>query len=235
MKKLAMKKILAISLGGSLLYENGSINANYVREISALLLTESKKTAIALSVGGGAPSREYARAVRELASNEFLADRAAIYATRANATIVLSALGEKAFPKVITDLDDAVIALEQDKIPVCGGMMEGITTDTVALLLAERVGAKKLVNLSKIDAIYSSDPRVDPRAKKLSLLTHKQLVELAARFDQRRATTSFVFDLMACKLAARSNIELHFVNGRDLKQVKKALAGANHAGSIVKN
>jgi len=230
-----MKKILAISLGGSLLYKNGSIDTNYVREICRLLLTESKKTAIALSVGGGAPSREYARAVRELAGNEFLADRAAIYATRANATIVLSALGEKAFPKVITDLDDAAIALEQDKIPVCGGMMEGITTDTVALLLAERVGAKKLINLSKIDAIYSSDPQTDSRAKKLSFLTHKQLVELAAKFDQRHATTNFVFDLMACKLAARSNIELHFINGRDLKQVKNALKGLKHDGTIVKN
>ncbi len=232
---IPMKKKLAISLGGSLLYKNGSIDAHYVREICALLLAESRACAIALSVGGGAPSREYARAVRELTGNEFLADRAAIYATRANATVVLSALGERAFPKVITDFDDAAVALNEGKIPVCGGMIEGITTDTVALLLAERIGAKKLVNLSKVDAIYSGDPRVDARAKKLSLLSHKQLIELAARFDERRATTNFVFDLMACKLAARSNIELHFVDGRDLKQVKNAVEGVKHSGTVVKN
>ena len=230
-----MKKTIIISLGGSLLYKNGLIDAKYVREITALLLAENRKTPLALTVGGGAPAREYARAVRELTGNEFLADRAAIYATRANATVVLSALGEKAFPKVIADFDDAAIALNEGKIPVCGGMMEGITTDTVALLLAERVGAKKLLNLSKVDAIYSSDPHADAKARKLPLLSHKQLVELAAKSDQRKAGTNFVFDLMACKLAARSNIELHFVDGRDLKQVKNAFAGGKHAGTVVRD
>ncbi len=230
-----MKKTITISLGGSLLYKNGLIDAKYVREITALLLVENRKAPLALTVGGGAPAREYARAVRELTGNEFLADRAAIYATRANATVVLSALGEKAFPKVITDFDDAAISLNEGKIPVCAGIMEGITTDTDALLLAERIGAKKLLNLSKVDAIYSSDPRTDPKARKLPLLTHKQLVELAAKSDQRMASTNFVFDLMACKLAARSNIELHFVDGRDFKQVRNALGGAKHAGTVVKD
>lgn len=230
-----MSNSVVVSLGGSLLYEDGSIDIAYVRKISSLLLKFSKKHSIAVCVGGGHPAREYSRAIRELSGNEFMGDRAAIYATRANATVLLSALGMNAFPRVITDFDDAILALNQGKIAVGAGTMEGITTDTDALLLAERVEAKTLFNLSKIDAIYDMDPKKHSHAKKYSKMSHHELIELAAGSDERRAGTNFVFDLMACKIAARSNITLHFVDGRKLEEIEKAMEGKEHGGTLVRD
>ena len=54
-------------------------------------------------------------------------------------------------------------------------------------------------------------------------MTHEELIALAVKSDERRAGTNFVFDLIACKLAARSKIELRFVDGWDLVELKKAL------------
>ncbi len=115
-----------------------------------------------------------------------------------------------------------------------GGTIPGITTDTDAALLAEALHAKKLVNMSNVDAIYDSNPKTNPNAKKYSKLFYTDLVSLAARGDSRRAGENFVFDLVASKIIARSGIEAHFVNGRNLDEVKKAIEGKTHSGTVVK-
>ncbi|HIH18796.1 TPA: hypothetical protein HA225_02360, partial [Candidatus Micrarchaeota archaeon] len=44
----------------------------------------------------------------------------------------------------------------------------------------------------------------------------------------------FVFDFLACKLIARSKIEAHFVHGKNLLDVRKAVEGKPHGGTVVK-
>ncbi|HKZ19908.1 MAG TPA: UMP kinase [Acidimicrobiia bacterium] len=46
------------------------------------------------------------------------------------------------------------------------------TTDTAAALRAVEVGAAALLKASKVDGIYSADPRLDPNAKKLDELSY---------------------------------------------------------------
>ncbi len=175
------------------------------------------------------------RAVKQLGGNDFYADKLAIDGTRLNALFLISALGKSAYPKVITDLDDAFHAIEEHLIPVGGGLIEGFTTDTVSVLTAERLKASKVINVSNIDAVYDADPKIHPKAKRFTTMTHKQLIDLANASDTRTARTNFVFDLIACKLAARSNIEVHFVGGRDLEQVENAIAGKTHKGTVVRS
>lgn len=194
-----------------------------------------KKEKIIVVVGGGARAKQYAERARAETKSEFFADREAIKATRENAELVIKQLGPKAFQEVIKTPDEATEAISSGKVGVSGGFLEGITTDACAVIIAERVGASQVINVSSIDGVYDSDPRKNPSAKKFSEMTHGQLVELATRSDDRLARTNFVFDLVACKLAARSNIEIHFVNGHDLAQVEKAILGEKHGGTVVRN
>jgi uridylate kinase len=46
------------------------------------------------------------------------------------------------------------------------------TTDTAAALRAVEVGAAALLKASKVDGIYSADPKLDPNAKKLDELSY---------------------------------------------------------------
>jgi len=227
-----MEKVV-LSLGGSLM-NPGQINVEYLTKIKKLILKLRKKYHFAILCGGGAPARDYARAVREFQGNEFLSDEAAIMLTRANAFLMVAVLGEHAYPNALYDFTKAAEASVMDKIVVMGGTIPGFTTDADAALLAEKFGAKKLVNLSNVEAIYSEDPKKNPKAKRFSKLSHKQLVELANKNDLRTAGTNFVFDNIACKIVARSGIEVHFVKGTDLKQVEAAITGKPHNGTVVR-
>ena len=61
------------------------------------------------------------------------------------AQLFLKKLGDVACSKVAVTLDDAAECLSEGKIVVMGGLKPGITTDTVAALVAERVDADLLV------------------------------------------------------------------------------------------
>ncbi len=241
---------LVVSLGGSMLFKPGTaaVDSDFVRKIAAIFeKTCSSGKKLVVVVGGGARAKKFAEKARAETGSEFFADREAIKATRKNARVLQKVLGEKAFKKIVKSPDDAAAAIEGGgseaaegnggKIVFCGGFLEGLTTDACAVLVAERLGALAVFNVSNVDGVYDSDPRENSSAKKFVEMTHTQLVELAARSDSRMAKgrMHFVFDLVACKLAGRSNITIHFVDGRNLQQVEKALAGALHDGTVVKN
>lgn len=225
--------MIVLSVGGSLI-NPGVPDANFLRNISALLREECKRTPIAVVTGGGKTAREYAEAVRKLGGSEFQADEAAILSTRQNALLLIAALNDVAYPLVCRDFDEAAEATLTHKIVVMGGTIPGITTDADAALLAEKLGAKRLINLSNIDAIYDSDPKKNKNAKRFTELSFEKLLELASESDKRKAGEHFVFDLVACKIVARSKIISHFVHGRDLECVKKAFRGEKNHGTIVK-
>ena len=219
---------VVISLGGSVV-NPGEPDVEFVKKMCAMLSKLSKGVELLIVCGGGVAARKYAHAIQKLGNN-FLADEAAILATHQNAIFVSSALPNSVFCK---EFDDARKMHENGKIPIMGGTVPGITTDDDAVLLAELVGAKRVVNLSNVDAIYDSDPKTNPKAKRFEKMKHDELIALATGGDKRRAGENFVFTLLACKLAARSNIEVHFVNGRNLEEAEAAILGKKHSGTVV--
>ncbi|MCX6777264.1 MAG: UMP kinase [Candidatus Micrarchaeota archaeon] len=223
--------MIVLSVGGSLICP-GSPDAAYLKQLSKLLI-KHRASGLAIVTGGGSHAREYAKAVRALGGNEFLADDAAVVSTKQNARLLIAALGEHAHPTVPEDFRDASL-LSRDRIIVMGGTIPGITTDTDAVLLAEMLGAKRLVNLSNVNGVYSSDPSKNKKAKKYKSLTHEKMINLALASDTRKAGEHFVFDLFACKLASRSKMELHFVNGKSFADVEKAIHGKAHGGTVVR-
>ncbi|MFH1284956.1 MAG: UMP kinase [Candidatus Micrarchaeota archaeon] len=224
--------MIVLSLGGSTI-NPGKPDVSYIRKLASLLVKLNKREPIAIVVGGGSVARDYAKAARELGANEFLADETAVISTHQNAMLLVCALGESAYPRVPRDFEQAAEAALLGKIVVMGGTIPGITTDGDSALLAEKLGARRLVNISNVSGIFDSDPRKNKNAKKLARMDFAQLIELANCSDDRKAGTNFVFDLFACKIIARSRIETHFVSGKELNEVEKAIKGEKHGGSIV--
>lgn len=221
---------IVISLGGSLV-NPGRPNFKFLKAFSKLLLESDFRFGIV--VGGGAPARKAAEKIRKKGGSEFEADEVAIFWTRKNALTVAKVLGKKANQKIPEDFSEAKKFFKSVRFLVMGGTIPGITTDSDAVLLAESLNSKKVINISKIDGIYSKNPTLNPDAKKFKRLSYKKLISLSSKSDKRLAGTNFVFDSLACKLAARSKIELHFVGG-DLNQIKNAIEGKPHSGTVVK-
>ncbi|MFA5106070.1 MAG: UMP kinase [Candidatus Micrarchaeia archaeon] len=222
---------VVISLGGSLIVQDKP-DIKYIKTLAQIIRKSPHKFGIV--AGGGKVARIFAQAARDLGASEFEADEAAIDSTRQNARLITIALKGMACPHVFNDFEKAYEAAQKYKVVVMGGTIPGITTDTDAALLAEKVGAKRILNLSNVDGVYSANPHVDKKAKKFKRMTYQQLLELAGRSDSRKAGTHFVFDFVACKMIGRSGIETHFINGRNLDSLKAAIDGKPHSGTIVR-
>ena len=165
--------MIVISLGGSLLFgDNSDFDLKYLKELSSTLLKAHAKDGVAVVVGGGRTASKYVTAGREFGASEFECDTLAIRVTRMNSRIIALSLGDKAI--YCQNLQEAEEAIKQGKLPVLGGLLEGITTDAVSMLLAEKSGAKVVANLSAIDYLYSGDPKSDKNAKKLEKITHEE-------------------------------------------------------------
>ncbi|MFH1056695.1 MAG: UMP kinase [Candidatus Micrarchaeota archaeon] len=222
-----MRETVVVSLGGSVLYSNGKFDSAKVNGFCKILVAASKKTGLVVVVGGGPLARKKVDAVRKAGGSEFHADVVAIQATRENARRVAKFLKNSVF---VTDFSKAPSLLARGKIVVSGGMIPGITTDTVAVLFAELAGARRLVNVSNVAGIYTADPRKNAGAKLIRRLSHEKLVRMASKADSRKARVNFVFDLVASKLAARSRISLYFVSAGNFQ---KALFGRAFSGTVV--
>lgn len=225
---------VVLSIGGSSIIPDGKPDLQFLRALSQLI--KKSKSSFGILCGGGAAARMYANAARELGAGEYEADSIAIRSTRQNAHLLLTALrgaGIDAYGRVIEDFELAKEPAVKNKVVVMGGTIPGITTDTDSVLLAEAIGAKRLVNVSNVDAIYDSDPRKNPGAKRFSKMGYDELIALATSSDKRVAGTNFVFDLLACKLIARSRIETHFVSFRKMDDLENAIEGKKHSGTVV--
>ncbi|MBI5227891.1 UMP kinase [Candidatus Micrarchaeota archaeon] len=223
---------IVLSIGGSSINPKGEPDLDFLKKMAHLI--KESKNEFGLVSGGGSTARAYANAARTLGASEYEADNVGIVSTRQNAQLLVAALkgaGVDVSKTVFTDFDQA--KLVTNKVVVMGGTIPGITTDTDAVLLAEAIGAKRLVNISNVSGIYNRDPRKNKNAKKFDKMTYDQLISLAAKNDGRTAGTHFVFDMLACKLIARSNIETHFVDGRNMHDIKNSIEGKKHSGTVV--
>jgi uridylate kinase len=74
----------------------------------------------------------------------------------------------------------AIRHLEKGRVVIIGGGTGNpyFTTDTAAALRAMEVGADVLVKATKVDAVYSADPRTNPDAQRFERLTYIDALNL---------------------------------------------------------
>jgi uridylate kinase len=211
-----MKRIV-LSLGGSVLVPE--LESHRITGYASVLAEISGRHRLAVVVGGGGEARRYITAARKLGIDDGTADD-------------LGILGEAAYPRIATTYDEAAGYASCGKIVVMGGVIPGQTTDAVAALLAERIHADLLVNATSVDAIYSADPKKDPRAKREDRLTPARLREILS-VDRLKAGESTVFDMVAARVIERSGVPLAVLDGRDPAILRRAILEGKFSGTLV--
>ncbi|MEN6395576.1 MAG: UMP kinase [Methanoregula sp.] len=223
-------KTVVISLGGSILIPE--LDKNRIREYLPVLTRIAAKYRLFVVVGGGGGARDYIEIARDLGIDEGTADEIGILVTRLNATLLIAALGEAAYPKVAESHSEAKKFAESKKIVVMGGITPGQTTDAVAAVLAERVHADVFVNVTSVNGIYDKDPNKFHDAKYFDTLTPKDLLAIVSQ-GGLGAGSHNVLDIIAARVVERSHIPLVVLDGTTPENLSDAILSGKGEYSIV--
>lgn len=221
---------LVIRIGGSVVASpiNTELIAKYVDIVKTIKRNGHE---IAVILGGGALAREFIFLAQNLGLKMTDQDEIAISCSRLFAQLFLKKLGEAGCNKVAVTLDEAAECLSEGKITVMGGLRPGITTDTVATLVAERINAKLLIKGTDQNGVYDKDPRKHPNAVKLDRLSLKELSEIF-EYNKHKAGIHQIIDPEAIKILKRNQLKLIVVNGFKPENILAALEGEN-VGTII--
>lgn len=224
-----MKKIILLSLGGSLVVPR-RINAGYLKKFVAFILKQSAHHRFIIVVGGGHITREYITAVRALGvTNNADLDQIGIAASRLNAQLVRSLFGRHAEPKIATD--PLKLIKFKKSVLVAAGYRPGWSTDYVAVLFARKFGVKSIVNLTNISHVHTADPKKDNGVKTLSEIRWPQFRKLVG--SRWTPGLHMPFDPIASKLAHKLGLEVVVADGKALPNLKKIIQKQKFKGTRI--
>ena len=231
-------KMVIVSLGGSLIFPEGGLAINFVKEFKKLIEEEIKNGyRFVIITGGGRLARTYIDAANKITPiNDEEKDWMGIHATRMNAHFIKTIFINYAQPRINknprTKEDLWEHFKDGEKVMVAAGWRPGWSTDYVATILAERFKAKKLINLSNIEYLFDKDPNKFPDAKKIKEINWNDFREIVG--DEWSPGLSAPFDPIAAKLAQKNNMEVAIIGGKDLSNVSKYLAEKEFVGSVIR-
>lgn len=189
MAKAVYKRVIIKLSGEALAGEKGNgIDEKILSEITdQIKAVKDLGVEIGIVVGGG----NFWRGRQGKEMNSSTADHMGMLATVINALAIQDALERKGvITRVQTAIDIIKVAepyiirkalshLDKGRVVIfaCGTGNPHFTTDTAAALRAADINAEVLLLAKNVDGIYDSDPRVNPDAKKLDVVTYKEYID----------------------------------------------------------
>lgn len=98
------------------------------------------------------------------------------------------------------------------------------TTDTAAVLRAVQIGADAVLKATNVDGVYDSDPKENPKAKRLDRLTYMEVLNMGLR----------AMDWTAISLSMENGLPILVFNAHREGNIKRALLGEG-VGTVICN
>jgi uridylate kinase len=119
----------------------------------------------------------------------------------------------------------AIRHLEKDRVVIiCGGTGNPyFTTDTAAALRAMEIKAQVVIKATKVNGVYSADPKKDPTAVRFDRLNYQQVLE--SRFE--------VMDMTAFTLCQENNMPILVLNFWSEGSLISAIQGDYSVGTLI--
>jgi len=215
---------VVLRIGGSVIAT--PIDPELIEKYSALLIgLRGEKHELAVVVGGGKLARELILVGKQIGLDESAQDRIAISVSRVFAQLFMEKLGEAGCGVIPTTVEEAADYLAKGKVVVMGGLMPGMTTDSVAALVAEKVKAELVLKATDQDGVYDKDPKIYPDAVKLDHLSFDNLSSVFSE-DKHKAGIHQILDPEAIRILMRHRVKVVVVNGFKLDNVLAAVKGS---------
>ena len=224
-----MQKTIVLSLGGSLIVPDG-IDINFLKDFKKTIEKYIKKNyRFVIICGGGKLARNFqqiASESRKLSAKQL--DWLGIYATKINAHLLKSMFSDNANKNIISN-PTLKVNFKKDII-IAAGWLPGWSTDYDAVLLAENLDVKDVINMSNIDYVYNKDPKKHKDAKKIEKISWQDYSRLISQ--KWKAGMNVPFDPVAAKEAMKLNIKVYIV-GKDLRNLGNLLDGKKFRGTVI--
>jgi uridylate kinase len=232
------KLVTVISLGGSIIVPD-NIDIQFLKDFTALIVRRLSSTAeekFIIVTGGGGIARDYQRAYSAIrggdddsARSAVEADWIGIMATRLNAQLLHALLWRYAPQDVVTDPTN--VGVWTGRVLIAAGWKPGFSSDNDAVLLAERFGAKTVINLSNIEKVYSADPKTNPEAVPLDSISWKDFRKMIG--DQWIPGRNVPFDPVASKRASEQGVTVICAAGKNLANLESIIMGQPFTGTTI--
>ena len=221
---------MVVKLTGKLFDDRS--RAGVLREIAGVISRKaSEGFRLAVVVGGGRRAREYIELGRELGLAEGVLDMVGIEVSRVNALLLASLVGGVAHLPVPRSVEEFLRAWSTGRVVVLGGLQPGQSTNAVAAVVAELVGADLLVNATDVAGIYDSNPKENPNARLLKEV-RVEVLEGMLRSEELAGLYE-LFDRVAMNIVKRSRMPLVFLSAYDVKSLEGAIEGGEFTGTRV--
>lgn len=221
---------IVLRIGGSVVASpvNPELISEYADMIKAL---GTQGHQIVVVVGGGALAREFIGVAKDLSLNQEAQDGIAIGVSRLFAQLLLKRIGSSGCDHVSLSVEEAITCTNEGKIAVMGGLKPGMTTDTVAAMIAQASNADLLIKVTDQEGIFDKDPKKHPDAKKLDHLKFEDLTRVCVQ-DKHEAGIHQIVDPEAIKILKRARVKFIVVNGFKAKSVLAAING-DRIGTLI--
>ncbi len=231
-------EMIVISLGGSLIVP-GKIDWKFLKQFRKEIINQIEKgKKFIIITGGGDIARKYQDAAGKIAdvSRDDI-DWIGVHSTRLNAQLIKTIFRKYAHPRINKNprtKENLMTHFENgEKIMVAAGWRPGWSTDYVATVLAERLGARKMLNLSNVKYVYDKDPKKFKNAKKIKKISWADFrLIVGNKWDPG---LNAPFDPIASKHAQKIELEVIVTEGQNIKNLKKIFNGKKFEGTIIKD
>lgn len=189
---------------------------------------------VVIVIGGGNIFRGMNAASQGI--DRAVGDHMGMLATVINALALQSALERRGIITRVTsalDMDQvaepfilrrAIRHLEKKRVVICaaGTGNPFFTTDSAAALRASELKCEIIFKATKVDGVYTSDPKKNPDARKIPRITYQTALEMGLQ----------VMDASALDLARGSSIPICVFSMKEPGNIKRAVMGED-IGSLV--
>ncbi len=207
---------VVMSVGGSLIVPD-QIDTTFLLKLKDFIISETANgRRFIIIAGGGKTARRYqdaAGVVSSLESEDL--DWLGLHATRLNGHLLRTIFRDLAYPMIVTNPDEVLDIPKTTPLIIAAGYRPGASTDLRAIQIADRVGAKKVINLSNTDYVYTDNPNTNPDAQKIEDISWAEFRKLIP--DSWDPGLSSPFDPVAAKEAEKLGIEVAQINGDHLE------------------
>lgn len=226
-----MKKVIVISLGGSLIIPK-EINLKYIKDFKKVILKNNRKYKFIIVCGGGNIARTYISALEKEGMNEEFQSYAGISATRMNARFMSYFFKEDqkiGIPHKINELKEHIKKFD---IVFCGALEyhPKQTSDSTAAQIAEAFKCD-FINLTDVSGLHNKNPKKFKDAKFIHKISWKEFDKLANQIKFKPGQ-HFVLDQTASKIIKDRKIKTYIL-GKDMNQLDKLLNGKEFIGTKI--